>query len=54
MELAQDIADHARALDVRPIPQVVHQVLRVEDASVHWLSPSRASGRARATITLMA
>ena len=35
MEFAEDIAHHARALDVRPIPQVAHQVLRVENAPVH-------------------
>ena len=48
MELAQDIADHTRALDVRPIPQVVHQVLRIEDTPVHGLeSVARVGQSAR-------
>jgi len=48
MELAEDIADHARALYVRPIPRIVHQVLGIEDAPVHRLeSVARVGQSAR-------
>ena len=35
--LPEHLADDARALDVRAVPEVVHQVLRVEDPAVDRL-----------------
>jgi len=52
--LADHVADDARALLVRAVPVVVQLVHREQHPPVHGLRPSRASGNARPTITLIA
>jgi hypothetical protein len=52
--LAHHVTDDTGALHVRAIPLDVRLVHRVQDAAMDRLQPSRTSGSARPTITLIA